>query len=174
MKYVTIALISLLSFILHAQPVGNCKGTPSSAVTLLPKPLSNWGQIACTPYGHIITNKKGWVWSNPGSYSPVMIPSQMVRNNPELLANKSYFTQVEMSEVLGKEAEAAISLLEKGFDKTETKPKVYRLRVVSISGKSLNLKFFDYGNSKWGMWCNKGCDPNSRFMLLNMAKRPNK
>lgn len=69
-----------------------------------------------------------------------------------------------------KEAEASIQLFETGFDVSETKPKVYSLQVVSILGKTLGFKFFDYGDSKWGMWCNKECKPDSRFMLLNMGE----
>ena len=78
-----------------------------------------------------------------------------------------------MTELSGGEADESIQTFEKGFDTSEVKPKVYSLKVTSISGKSLSFRFYDYGDSQWGMWCNKDCDPNSRFMLLNMAKRPN-
>lgn len=174
MKYITIVLMAFLSLTSDAEPAGECEGTPKFAVTTLPAPLDGWGQIVCTPFGHIITNKEGWVWSNPGSYSPVMIPSQMVRSIPEPLANESYFTKIEMNELSDNEAEEAVIIFEKGFDTSGTKPKVYALNVASVSGKSLGFKFFDYGDSQWGMWCNRECDPNSKFMLLNMAKGPNK
>ncbi len=174
MKYSILVVMFLLSVNAIASPSGDCSGASESAVVELPTPLSNWGQLICTPYGHIITNKEGWVWSNPGSYSPVMIPSQMVRSNPEPLGNKSYFTKIEMVALTGNEAEVSRKIFEAGFDVSETKPKVYSLKVASISGKKLGFQFFDYGNSQWGMWCNKECDPNSKFMLLNMAERPNK
>ena len=170
MKYLTAVVMVLISLHGNAEPAGDCEGTPKSAVTSLPEPLTKWGQIVCTPYGHIITNKEGWVWSNPGNYSPVMIPSQMVHSNPEPLANESYFSNIEMNEVSGKEAQEYAELFEKGFDTSESEPRVYSLNVASSSGKSLDFMFFDYGNSLWGMWCNKECDPNSKFMLLNMAK----
>ena len=174
MKYLTIVVVVLLSINTYAEPTGDCEGTPKLAVIMLPEPLNNWAQILCTPYGHIITNKEGWVWSNPGSYSPVMIPSQIVRSSPEQVGNDSYFTKIEMVEVTGKKAEASIQVFEAGFDVSKSKPNVFSLRVTSISGKTLGFNFFDYGDSQWGMWCNKDCDPNSKFMLLNMAKRPNK
>lgn len=174
MKYFTIAVLILFSLNSNAELAGDCEGTPKSAVTSLPEPLNKWGQIVCTPYGHIITNKDGWVWSNPGSYSPVMIPSQMVRSKPEPLGNNSYFTKIELTELTGKEADKSIALFETGFDVSESKPRVFSLKVKSISGKVLGFKFFDFGNSQWGMWCNKECDPNSKFMLLNMVKKPNK
>ncbi len=174
MKYLIMVGAFFLSLYGNASPVGDCSGTPEQAVMVLPSPLSEWGKIACTPYGHIITNKEGWTWSNPGSYSPIMIPSQMVRSNPEPLGSKSFFTEINMVAVTGQQALDAIKLFEAGFDSSETAPTVYSLTVSSVSGKELGFQFFDYGDSQWGMWCNKECNPNSKFMLLNMAKRPNK
>lgn len=155
---------------MHSEPVGDCDGSPKAAVMSLPAPLNNWGQIVCSPYGHIISNKQGLIWSNVGSYSPVMIPSQMVRTGPKELGNESYFTSIEMVKLEGAEAKSSIELFETGFDKSPTSPSVYSLVVTSISGKKLSFKFFDYGDSQWGMWCNKKCDLNSKFMILNMAK----
>ncbi|WP_444904748.1 hypothetical protein [Microbulbifer sp. CnH-101-E] len=174
MRFITLVIMAVLSIASYAEPAGDCKGTPKSAVTSLPDPINKWGQIVCTPYGHIITNKEGWAWSKPGSYSPVMIPSQMVQSNPVRLANESYFTRINMSELSNNEAEASVKQFEEGFDVSEAKPTVYKLNVESVSGKSLSFHFFDYGNSQWGMWCNKECNPNSKFMILNMTKWPDK
>lgn len=157
-----------------AAPVGDCAGTPPEAVVELPPPLNSWGQIACTPYGHILTNKEGWVWSNPGSYSPVFVPSQMVRDRPEEVGNKSYFKRIAMVKVSGAEFESAYGAFHTGLDKDEAIPVGYRLDATSVSGKSLKLYFFDYGSSAWGIWCRETCAADSRFMLLNMAQRPNK
>ncbi len=52
----------MLSINASASPAGDCSGTPKSAIVELHEPLRNWGQLACTPYGHIITNKEGWVY----------------------------------------------------------------------------------------------------------------
>ncbi|WP_017446644.1 hypothetical protein [Gayadomonas joobiniege] len=170
MKYLILLLISILSFAAKSNPVGDCQGTPNEAVTALPSPLDNWGQIVCTPYGHIISNKRGYIWSNVGAYNPVMIPSQMVRTSPKSIGNSSYFTSIEMNLLQDEEAASSIKLFETGFDKSPNTPKVYALRVKSVSGKELSFKFFDFGDSQWGMWCNESCDPNSKFMILNMAK----
>ncbi len=170
MKYLILVFIFALSFNVSSKPVGECDGTPEDAIISLPSPLQEWGQIVCTPYGHIISNKQGYVWSNVGSYSPVMIPSQMVRTQPKKTGNSSYFTSIKMTLLKGKEAKSSIELFETGFDKSGTTPKVYSLSVTSISGKKLGFNFFDFGDSQWGMWCNKECDPNSKFMILNMAK----
>ncbi|HUS24350.1 MAG TPA: hypothetical protein VM369_05330, partial [Candidatus Binatia bacterium] len=100
----------------QAQPSGDCAGSPAEAVTKLPAPLSDWGQVMCTPYGHIITNRQGWIWTQPGSYAPVMIPAQMVRQNPEPLGNKMYFTQISFGRVEGKEFEDAYAAFVKNFE----------------------------------------------------------
>ena len=170
MKYLIFVLITAFSLNAHSAPIGDCSGTPKDAITVLPSPLDTWGQIVCSPYGHIISNKQDFIWSNAGSYSPVMIPSQMVREQPKEIGNASYFTSIEMIKLNGEDAKSSIELFETGFDKSPTTPSVYSLAVTSISGKKLGFKFFDFGDSQWGMWCNKKCDPNSRFMILNMAK----
>ena len=168
---VFIALMSVSHYSV-AGPMGDCAGTPAEAVVNLPSPLDEWGQIACTPYGHVLSNKQGWIWSQPGSYSPVFIPSQMVRKNPQKLSNKSYFTGIEMSRVDGDEFDKAYQAITKDLDTDNTRPQGYRLDVTSVSGKQLKLYFFDYGESIWGIWCREKCNPASRFMILNMNQRP--
>lgn len=169
-----LAGISMFDHAAIAAPVGDCGGTPADAVVDLPSPLNDWGQVACTPYGHIISNKDGWIWSYPGGYAPVFIPSQMVRKEPKELGNKSYFTKIQMTKVDGEEFREVYSVFHAGLDPKEAIPVGYRLDVTSVSGDALKLYFFDYGNSAWGIWCRDKCDPKLRFMVLNMAKRPNK
>jgi len=173
--FILSALLLVSVSAISAQP-NECSGTSEDAVMQLQPPLKYWGNIYCTPYGHIIAAKEGWIWSNPGGFSPVMIPSQMVRENPEKLGNKSYFIKIDMVALDGKEAKEAIDLFETGYDKSSNPPKPYSVIIESVSGKSLKFQFFDNGNDEggWGMWCNKKCDPSTRFMILNMSKRPNK
>lgn len=168
--FVIPALYVLPAF--SAAPIGDCGGTPDDAVMELPAPLSDWGVIVCTPHGHIISNREGWIWSNPGGYSPVFIPSQMVRRNPEPLGNKSYFTNIVMTDVTGTpEAEAVWKLLTEKFDQSEKPEKVYFLDVDSTSGKQLSLYFFTSpgGPHLTGIWCpNSQCRADSFFMVLDM------
>jgi hypothetical protein len=103
-----------------------------------------------------------------------MIPAQMVRQNPEPLGNKAYFTNITFTRIEGTEFEAAYAAFIKGFDDEGEKTTGYRLDVKSVSGKTLKLYFFESGGSIWGIWCTKECDPMSRFMLINMNKKPNK
>ena len=39
----------------------DCAGSPPDAVMNLPAPLEKWGQITCTPYGHMLTSRDGWM-----------------------------------------------------------------------------------------------------------------
>lgn len=94
----------------------------------------------------------------------------MVRNNPEELGNKSYFTKIALTKVMGEEFAKAYEAYHRGFGQDKALPVGYRLDLTSISGKQITQFFFDYGDSVWGIWCNSGCDSSSRFMLLNMRK----
>lgn len=149
---------------------GDCSGTPPDAVMTLPQPLSKWGTLVCTPYGHIISNHEGWIWSNEGAYSPVFIPSQMMRDNPLPVGNKSYFTRINLVKVDGPEFQTAYSAFHGNFAPDKTLPTGYRLDLESVSGRTLKLYFFDYETHAWGIWCTTGvCDPGSRFMLIDMS-----
>ena len=151
----------------------DCTGTPAGAVMTLPEPLSKWGTIVCTPYGHIISNRQGWIWSNPGGYSPVFIPAQMVQKDPAPVGNASYFTKIEMAKVQGPEFQVAYQAYHQNFAPDTKMPNGYRLDVSSVSGRTLQLFFFDYGTHAWAIWCPDGkCDPSSRFMILDMAHNP--
>ena len=82
-------------------PVIDCAGSPPEAVMTLPLPLNKWGQITCTPYGHVLAPAGNWTWIWPDGSGTVFIPSQLVMSNPELLGNRSYFTDIEVTRVRG-------------------------------------------------------------------------
>jgi hypothetical protein len=175
MKITTLVFIlGFASNCAFAAPRGDCAGTPADAVVELPAPLNAWGQIVCTTYGHIISNKEGWLWSYPGAYSPVFVPSQVVPDSPAELGNKSYFTSISMTKVEGNEFQAAYSAFHSQFDENEALPVGYRLDVASVSGNTLKLYFFDYGDFAWGIWCPDKCEANLSFMVLNTAMRSDK
>jgi hypothetical protein len=171
MRVLAVSVSCLLVTVAHGQPAASCDGTPKDAVMTLPAPLDRWGVIECTPYGHIIASKDGWLWTYPGGFEPVFIPSQMVRSQPAELGNASYFSSISVVPVTGAEFDVAYKAFSKGFDEADHTPLGYRLEVKSISGKSLRLYFFDSEDSApWGIWCTKECDPDSRFMILNMSE----
>ncbi len=173
MRLIIILSLLISTSSITASTVNQCEDTPKDAIMELPIPLSEWGKIICTPYGHIISSKEGWIWSNPGNYKPVIIPSQMVKSNPKKLDNKSYFKKIVWKQLQSKEAELAIQVFEQGFDHSSIRPNVYSMKVISISGKELGFQFFEFENNHWGIWCNNECNPNSRFMILNMKKSLN-
>jgi hypothetical protein len=174
LKHLALLLLSLaiVPSARAAQPQGDCSGTPSTAAMELPRPLSEWAAIVCTPYGHIISNHEGWIWSRPGGYVPVFVPSQMVRNNPEAVGNASYFTSIDFKELPLSEPGAvkALAALEADLP-AEPASKAYRLAVSGSLGRSLVLYFFQLDTSIWGIWCGKdgdACTSDSKFMLLDM------
>ena len=123
----------------------DCSGSPKDAVMALPAPLASWAVIVCTPYGHIISSKTGWIWSYPGAYSPVFIPSQMVQSNPAPVGNQSYFSEIAMNKIIGNEAKVAYDEFHAIFGPESRMPDEYRLELTSSSGRTLQLNFFDYG-----------------------------
>ena len=84
-------------------PIVDCAGSPPEAVMTLPAPLNKWGQITCTPYGHVLAPTGNWTWIWPDGSGTVFIPSQLVMSNPQLLGNRSYFTGIEVTRVTGAE-----------------------------------------------------------------------
>ena len=172
---ISLALLAL-AFAGHASAQDNpgCSSVPPGAVTTLPTPLSQWAAIVCTPYGYIISNHEGWIWSNPGSYSPVFIPSQMVRDNPKPLGAASYFTKIGLAKVslADDRTKEVLAALQKGYA-PDTPKGAYRLEVTGSLGRSLVLYFFDWGTSLNGIWCGSDgadCESDSAFMLLNMRR----
>ncbi|MEX0839054.1 MAG: hypothetical protein WD034_05920 [Parvibaculum sp.] len=146
-----------------------CEGSPSDAVMGLPAPVNRWGGIFCTPYGHVVASLPGWIWTQPGAYAPVFIPSQMVRDNPQPVGNTSYFTAISAVRIEGAEYDEALGAMLPGV-REEGRPEGYRLDLTSVSGRKLKIVFFDYGHHAWAIWCRETCDPMSIFMLLNITE----
>ena len=157
----------------RAAAVGDCSGSPPEAVMTLPAPLSKWGQITCTPYGHVLAGRGNWTWIWPDGSGTVFIPSQLVMTNPQLLGNRSYFTNVEIMRVRGAEFDEAYATFREGLDLQETPPDVYRADLTSVSGKVMRVYFFDYDTFAWGMSCpDNNCVQDSRFIMLDRTREP--
>lgn len=151
----------------------DCTGSPSEAVMTLPAPLSKWGEVACTPFGHVLTSRKGWAWVLISAKRPVILPSQMVDEMPQPLGNKSYFTAIAVQRVTGQEFAAAYETLHGDLDPHETLPNGYRVDLASVSGKKMLLYFFDYDTYAWAIECPNGsCSRGSRFMILDQDHMP--
>lgn len=156
-------------------------GAPTDAVVKLPVPLSKWGQLICTPLGYVLTGHKGWVWLQPSDHSLVMIPAQLSaafksdgRDHLGTDDNgKAYFTRIDVGKASGADFDKAYAAFHDGFDPNEQKPEGYRLDLQSADGNSLTIYLFDYFTYGWGIACPEGaCDRSTRFMMLDMEKRP--
>lgn len=154
----------------------SCEGSPAEAVAVLPVPLDQWAAIYCTRYGHVIAAKEGLIWTRPGAYDPVFIPSQMVRRFPKELGNESYFRSIEFAKVDEEASKPAVSVFSELFPGDPPPKAVFRLDAYSNSGRSLHAFLLDDGDATpWGIFCRDGeCDPASIFMILDMTnERPN-
>jgi len=155
-----------------ADDENDCTGTPLEAVVTLPAPLRKWGQIECTPYGHILVGRDGWVWARLDGGSQAFVPSQMVERDPAPLGNTSYFTALDVAPLNDDATEGALRLFEAGLDMSE-KASGYRLDATSVSGQRVTLYFFDFGSFAGGMWCPDGeCFADTRFMIMAKEHKP--
>ena len=151
----------------------DCSGTPDKAVMTLPAPLSKWGRIVCTPFGHVLSSHDGWIWLMPDGSRSVSVSSQFPVRVPQSLGNNSYFTKIDIVQVKGEESDQAYTTFHVGFDEKEIKPDVYRVELTSVSGRSMRIFFFDYDTYAWGMTCpNNICETETRFMVLDRNHRP--
>lgn len=157
----------------RAAAVGDCAGSPTEAVMTLPAPLNKWGEIRCTPYGHVLAAAGNWTWIWPDGSGTVFIPSQLVMSYPQLLGNRSYFTNIEMARVRGAEFDEAYDTFREGLDLREVPPDVYRADLTSVLGKVMRVYFFDYDTYAWGMSCpDNNCVQDSRFIMLDRTHEP--
>jgi hypothetical protein len=97
----------------------------------------------------------------------------MVASNPARLGNQSYFTKISMAKVADSQAKTAYDEFHEGLGTDTRMPTVFRLDLATSSGGALEMYFFDYQTFAWGIWCPAGkCNPDSRFMILDMAHKP--
>jgi hypothetical protein len=176
---ISLALLTLFATLageVHSPAVAldnDCNGTPPGAVMTLPAPLSKWGRVSCTPFGHVLTSHEGWAWVFPDGGSSMLIPSQLGVRSPRPVGNSSYFTKIELRRVTGEEFQDAYDVFHKGLDDREPNPDGYRVDLETSSGKSLRMYFFDYDTYAWGMECSEtDCDQDSRFAILDKKHKP--
>jgi hypothetical protein len=144
-----------------------CKGTPMDAVMMLPAPLRKWGQINCTPFGHALVSREGWVWASLDDASKIRIPSQSARGKLAEIGNASYFTSIHETPVEGEDRANAAQVFQDGLELRGDAPNVYRVELKSVSGGTMVVYFFDFGTFAGGMWCPEGgCVPETRFLIM--------
>jgi hypothetical protein len=151
-----------------------CQDAPKEAVLSLPDPISSWGTVHCTIYGHLIAARDGYIWSFPGALAPVHLPAQMVRSDPKEVGNTVYFVNVSVETLSPAESEKINDEFTKGLSvRRDTAEHVYRLTAKNNSGGQHIAYFLVFSNSNvWGLWCNEQCGRTPPFMVLNMQQRP--
>ena len=150
-----------------ADDTDECSGTPSGAIMRLPTSISKWGHVACTPFGHVLESRDGWVWASVDSGSPVIIPSQVTARNPQQVGNESYFTAIRATQLAPEDAAAAASVFNEGLTFDEPSSKAFRVDVISVSGTINTMYFFDFGTFGGAMVCpGDECDPDTRFLII--------
>lgn len=131
--------------------------------------------IQCTPYGHVIMARAGWIWTQPGSHAPVWIPAQMVRDNPKPLGHQAHFTRIETGRASPGEVAKARAGFRRVFPGEKFADGMLRLDVRGNAGNALMLIFTELGGSRWGIWCAQGeCRSDTIFMVLDMSRRPSR
>ena len=144
-----------------------CSGTPFDAIMRLPSPIGKWGHVACTPFGHVLESRDGWVWAAVDSGTKVLIPSQITAGDPRQVGNESYFTAIRATQLAPDEAAASASMFNQGLIFDEPVSKAYRVDVISVSGAINTMYFFDFGTFGGGMVCpGDECDPDTRFLII--------
>ena len=144
-----------------------CKGSPMDAVMLLPAPLRKWGQVNCTPFGHTLGSRDGWIWASLDDGSKVRIPSQTSRGKLAEIGNASYFTSIHEDQLDDEDRANVTEVFEDGLSLKGDASNVFRVELTSVSGRSMTLYFFDFGTFAGGMWCPaNGCVPESRFLIM--------
>lgn len=181
MRFINHLLFTTLLLAFSGQSVAqddiliSCADSPKDAVLSLPAPLSHWGSVYCTKYGHAVAAKERWLWSFPGAFAPVHLPAQMVRRNPKELGNAAYFKQVNLETLLGNAADDAAAKINETLGARSDSPVAgaYRLTLQNQDGESHVVLFVQTveevknGKGLWGLWCNESCKDGLPFMLLN-------
>jgi len=145
----------------------DCTGTPLDAVMTVPLPLRKWAHIDCTPFGHVLASRDGWMWAWLDGSGKVILPSQMVQKDPDRVGNESYFTAIKVTDLDADESAEALQYFQDAVEGTEAMPNGYRAALTSVSGTSMTLYFFDFGDFAWGLWCpDDNCLPDTRFVVM--------
>jgi hypothetical protein len=153
----------------------SCADSPQDAVLTLPDPLTSWGSVYCTKYGHSVAAKERWIWSFPGAFAPVHLPAQMVRENPKEVGNTAYFKQISLEPLASTAADDAVAKINGTLGTRADSPvaNAYKLTLKNQDGKSHVVLFVQTvaevkaGRGLWGLWCDESCKGGSPFMLLN-------
>ena len=142
-----------------------CEGSPKSAKLDVPIPANKYLHIVCSKYGHILHPTKGWFWTQPGGFSPVYYPAQMVRSDPEESGNKIYFENIEVTELNPELVVEKWGQLGMMFDSNDPTPKKAMEVIASTSTGSSHIIYVFEGG--WGWSCSHSCENKTVFLMIS-------
>lgn len=150
----------------------SCHDGPKDMVMEVPKLVQALASIKCTIYGQILTGAEGILWNYPGGFSPVIIPAQMVRAQPEKVNNEFHFTSVAAKKLNQKEAAAIYKGFGQGFDEMPKEaPETIEIVATNQKGVTQKVYLFQFApESIWGFACQPRCKPEMAFMVMKFEQ----
>jgi hypothetical protein len=146
-----------------------CEGSPETAQLSVPAPANKYLHIVCTKYGHILHPTEGWFWTQPGGFSPVFYPAQMVRSDPEESGNEIFFQSIEVTDLTPELAAKKWGQMEMSFDPSDPPPQKAMEVVASTStGSSHTIYVFEGG---WGWSCSPSCESKTVFLMISKPRQ---
>lgn len=151
----------------------SCDGAPDAAVVEMPDLVGDIAAVHCTVYGHLIAGPKGVTWNYPGAFYPVIVPAQMVQDEPEVVNHDFYFQKIEARVLGSDEANSAYMGFLEGFDeRDDSAPTVIELAATNQQGIVQKVYFFGVSeDAVWGYTCQTTCKPEEPFMVIVFETR---
>lgn len=149
-----------------------CEDAPDHSVTELSAPISDWGRVSCTKYGHVIMSAEGWVWHSPIADQIVRFWAQSSAGVFSEVGHRAYFKSIELEELTGEAAESANETLAATLGASaQPISHAYHLTAVNSSNESESVFFVQPTSSKelgnlWGYTCNAECTNPLVFMVF--------
>jgi len=140
-------------------PFLSCSEAPKEAVLTLPDTnVSQWAQVACSKYGHVIVPADGYVWSLYGGFAPIAFTAQGMKQNtePKEVRHSVHFSSITV-DVLDENAAKKIAASSSWNEEVpRVAPKVWHVNATSNTGHVEDFFFLRYPDRLSGaMQCPK-------------------
>jgi hypothetical protein len=146
-----------------------CEDSPKAAQLNVPSPANKYLHVVCSKYGHILHPTKGWFWTQPGGFSPVYYPAQMVRSEPEESGNTIYFENIEVTDLDSDVTASRWKEMGMMFDPNDSTPqKSMEIVAITNAGSLHKIYVFEGG---WGWSCSPNCENKTVFLMISKPKQ---
>ena len=149
-----------------------CKDAPDKSVTQLAAPMSNWGRVNCTKFGHVIMAAEGWVWHSPMADQAVRLWAQSSAEEFSEVGHSAYFKSIQFEELAGDAAKSANETLAAALGASaQPISHAYRLTAVNSSNETESVFLVEPRSNQalgnlWGYSCNGDCTNPLVFMVF--------